>query len=412
LEHDERKVGTASRSAGVSKASKRMDGSPADLGGLIIAGSVPTVGPELEGLGARAAAFARASKSPATERAYASDWRYFEAWCSRAGLTALPAAPATIGGYLAHRADDLKVASLNRCVAAIVAAHRVAGHSLDREHPAISAVLAGIRRRFGSRQEAKTAILTADLRKMVRALPATLAGVRDAAVLLIGFAGAFRRSELAALDLEDVEVTDLGLILTIHRSKTDQVGAGRKIGIPRGRKGTCPVEALDRWIKAGRISSEALFTALDRSHAGERISGQAIAEVVKRAAVRALASILPATLDTRCALVLPKGYHRLDGIAGDRPVPRGYRWHTRGKWRKAGRPGNESRTLWGNTTIPCKKALWRLLCLLPLRERGAPAAISGSVARNSVEMIGRPPRRLSGQAGERHLPALSGPYPR
>lgn len=179
----------------------------------------------------------------------------------------------TIGAYLADRASDLKVGSLNRRVAAIVAAHRFAGHALDRKHPAIGAVLAGIRRLFGSRQEAKAAILTADLRKMVRALPVTLAG-------------AFRRSELAALDLEDVEIMDQGLIVAIRRSKTDQEGAGRKIGIPRGRKGTCAATALQDWIAAGGITAGTLFTALDRGHAGGRLSGQAIAEIVKRAAVQ------------------------------------------------------------------------------------------------------------------------------
>lgn len=263
-----------------------MDGSSAGVAGLVIEGLVPALAPQLEELGARAASFAREARAPATERAYRSDWRDFAAWCARNGLDAIPAAPATIGAYLADRASDLKVGSLNRRVAAIVAAHRFAGHALDRKHPAIGAVLAGIRRRFGSRQEAKAAILTADLRKMVRALPVTLAGVRDAAVLLIGFAGAFRRSELAALDLEDVEIMDQGLIVAIRRSKTDQEGAGRKIGIPRGRKGTCAATALQDWIAAGGITAGTLFTALDRGHAGGRLSGQAIAEIVKRAAVQ------------------------------------------------------------------------------------------------------------------------------
>src|SRR5205807_62387 len=142
---------------------------------LITVGSVPAIERDVGGLGARAAAFARASKSPATERAYASDLRDFEAWCECGNLTFLPAAPTTIGAYLADRADGLKVSSLNRRVAAIVAAHRLAGHSLDRNHPAIGAVLAGIRRRLGSRQDAKTAIMTPELRKMVHALPRTLA---------------------------------------------------------------------------------------------------------------------------------------------------------------------------------------------------------------------------------------------
>lgn len=263
-----------------------MDGSSADLAGLVIEGSAPAIVPQLEELGARAAAFAREARSPGTQRAYESDYRDFAAWCTRAGLDAIPAAPATVGAYLADRAGALKAASLSRRIAAIVAAHRLAGYPLDRKHPAIGAVLAGIRRRFGSRQETKAAVLTADLRRMVRALPASPAGVRDAAILLVGFGGALRRSELAALDLEDIEIIDQGLIVTIRRSKTDQAGIGRKVGIPRGRKGTCAATALQDWIAAGAITASALFTALDRGHAGGRLSGQAIAAIVKRAALQ------------------------------------------------------------------------------------------------------------------------------
>jgi hypothetical protein len=146
-------------------------GPPPSSPALFIGGSVPASALSFEELGARAAAFARNSRVPATDRAYRSDWRDFEGWCCRAGLTPLPAAPATIGAYLADRADDLKVSSLARKVAAIAAAHRLAGYRLDRSHPAIAAVLAGIRRRFGSRQEAKAAILTPELRRMVRAQP-------------------------------------------------------------------------------------------------------------------------------------------------------------------------------------------------------------------------------------------------
>jgi integrase len=212
-----------------------MDGAAFLASEPIIEGSMlPVVIPGAEELGARAAAFARNSKAPATERAYASDWRGFEAWCNGAGLAALPASPATVGAYLADRAGNLKVATLGRRIAAIITAHRMAGFQLDGKHPAISAVLGGIARRFGARQDAKTAILTAELRRLLRALPATAAGTRDAAILLIGFAGAVRRSELAALDVEDLEVGDQGLIVTIRRSKVDQIGIGRQVGIPSG----------------------------------------------------------------------------------------------------------------------------------------------------------------------------------
>jgi integrase len=254
---------------------KTMDGSDApNIGGL-----VPAIGPDLDEFDARAAAFARSSRAPATERAYSPDWRDFEASCDRAGVDPLPAAPATIGRYLADNAERLKVSTLVRRAAAIAVAHRLTGYPLDRGHPAIASVLAGIRLSYGSAQQAKAAILTADLRRIVRALPARIDGVRDAAILLVGFAGAFRRSELAALDLEDIDLGEQGLILTIPaRKPTRRAPADKKIGIPRGRsKATCPVAALERWIAAGTITTGAVFIALARGYVGERLSGQAIA---------------------------------------------------------------------------------------------------------------------------------------
>jgi integrase len=153
--------------------------------------------------------------------------------------------------------------------------HRLAGQPFDRNYPAIGAVLAGIRRRFGSRQEAKSSILTSDLRNMARALPVTPSGFREASILLVGFTGAFRLSELAALDLEDLELAHQGAIITVRRSRTEWTGAGRKVGITRDRKGTCPVVALERWIEAGGITAGPVFGALDRGHAGQRPSHRA-----------------------------------------------------------------------------------------------------------------------------------------
>jgi site-specific recombinase XerD len=268
-----------------------------------MAETLPALPVDLSDLAARAAEFARCSRSAATERAYRSDWADFSGWCERAGLSPLPAAPATVGAYLSDRAGRLKVATLNRRIAAITGAHRIAGLGLDGRHPAIARVLAGIRRAYGTRQEAKTAILTEDLRRVVRALPTTtVAGLRDKAVLLVGFAGAFRRSELAALDRGDVSLTPGGVVLTIRRSKTDQEGHGRQVGIPRSRQpATCPVAALEAWLNATDALSaivnaemglgqprleRPVFQALDHGKPGDRLSGQAVAEIVKRAVSR------------------------------------------------------------------------------------------------------------------------------
>ena len=255
-----------------------------------MAETLPALPVDLSDLAARAAEFARSSRSAATERAYRSDWTDFSGWCERAGLSPLPAAPATVGAYLSARTGELKVATLHRRLAAITAAHRMAGLGLDGGHPAIARVLAGIRRAYGTRQQAKTAILTEDLRRVVRALPTTLAGIRDKAVLLVGFAGAFRRSELAALDLGDISLSNAGLTITIRRSKTDQEGAGRQVGIPRARKTsvTCPVAALESWLneRTELTNSDALFLGVFHGRLMGRLSGQAIAEIVKRAVNR------------------------------------------------------------------------------------------------------------------------------
>jgi integrase len=266
-----------------------------------MAETLPALPLDLGQIGARAAELARTSRSAATERAYRSDWADFAAWCRAAGLVEMPAEATTVGAYLADRADRLKVATLGRRIAAITAAHRMAGQGFDGGHPAIARVLAGIRRRYGTKQAAKTAILTDDLRRVVRALPATLAGLRDKAVLLVGFAGAFRRSELVAMDLGDLNLSEAGLVITIRRSKTDQEGAGREVGIPRSRKITCPVAALEAWLNAGDglrliVNSEMglgkpdlaspVFRAIDHGRLAQRLSGQAVAEIVKRAVRR------------------------------------------------------------------------------------------------------------------------------
>jgi site-specific recombinase XerD len=254
----------------------------------------------LEELAGRAQDFARATRAPATLRAYRADWTDFTTWCGAAGQTALPASPQTVGLYLAARSERLKVASLRRRLSAIAVAHKLAGLHLDLKHPAVSEVLAGIRRQLGSRSVAKTALSPDDLRRVLQKLPHTLAGTRDRALLLVGFAGAFRRSELAALDLVDIKLNTQGAAILIRRSKTDQAGIGETIGIPRSRRVTCPVAALEQWISAlvavnrpvvavgpGEIAAEPLFRVIWKgSRLGERLTGDGVSRIIKRAVAR------------------------------------------------------------------------------------------------------------------------------
>ena len=154
-------------------------------------------------------------------------------------------------------------------------------------------MLQGIRRRKGVAPDQVHAIALDDLRKMVAALPEGLAGSRDHALLLLGFAGAFRRSELVALNVEDLEKTEDGVVVHIRRSKTDQEAAGRHVGIPYGSTNLCPVTAPRHWLEAALISSDPVFRKVDRhGHVGaEHLSPSSVAAIVNRAA--ALAGLAP-----------------------------------------------------------------------------------------------------------------------
>jgi hypothetical protein len=190
-----------------------------------------------------AADFARASKAPATQAAYGSDFRIFEVWCAARGISALPATAESLCAFLADEAAAGKRAStLGRRLAAIRYFHRAAGCDTPTSDEKVKAVLSGIRRTIGAAPVRKKAA-TADITIAMAATGTSLRALRDRAVLLLGFAGAFRRSELVALDVEDIEDVPEGLLITIRRSKTDQEGQGRKVAIPRGEI-ACPVAAV------------------------------------------------------------------------------------------------------------------------------------------------------------------------
>lgn len=237
----------------------------------------------------KADAYVRAAKSPATLRAYRADWQHFEAWCSGSGLASLPADPRTVALYLADCAGHAKVATIARRIAAISKAHQAAGHEspASMKHAAVSEVWKGIRRQHGVAQSVKAPMLIDDVRRMVETIPGRneLLAVRDRALLLIGFAGAFRRSELVALDVADARETADGLVITIRRSKTDQEGAGRRVALPYGSNPqTCPVRAFRRWLEVSGITGGALFRSVNRHGQLQdgRLSDKAVALVVKR----------------------------------------------------------------------------------------------------------------------------------
>ncbi len=233
---------------------------------------------------ASVARYARASRAASTLRGYRSDWKDFQRWCALNWMDSLPATPETVAAYISHCADrgDLKAGSIQRRVSAIAAIHTGHGHSSPTTHAEVRLVLAGVRRTLGVAQTGKTPVLTSDVAAMLSSVPDKLLGVRDRALMLMGFAGAFRRSELVALNVEDLECREDGLKATIRKSKTDQEGEGQVIGIAHGTK-LCPVRALQEWLTAAQIESGAIFRRVDRhGRLLERMSPEAVALVVKR----------------------------------------------------------------------------------------------------------------------------------
>jgi integrase len=234
---------------------------------------------------AQAKAYAQAAMAPNTSRAYRTDWADFQGWCDAVPTGALPATPVIVGTYLADRAETLAVATLERRLAAVATAHRLAGHQLDTRHPAIRDVMRGIRNIHGTAQRGAAPATTVVIKAMVDSCGEGLLGLRDRALLLIGFAGALRRSELVALTWDDLAEEADGLRITIRRSKTDQEGEGQMVGILRTGTPTCPVAALQAWREAVQHSDGPVFRSVDRhGWVGTSLSDRAVALIVKRRA--------------------------------------------------------------------------------------------------------------------------------
>ena len=212
------------------------------------------------------------SLSFATRKAYASDVKIFSAWCAAHALAALPAAPETVALFLADQARaGVAASTLNRRLAAIKCAHEAKGHDTPTAHKGVTAALKGIRRAKGTAPTKKKAATADIVKEMVRRCPHTLAGQRDRALLLLGFAGAFRRAELVALTVADLAFVADGLRVTIRKSKTDQEGAGQVIAIPHGSVLFCPVAALKHWLAMAGIEAGAIFRAVGKgSRVGQR----------------------------------------------------------------------------------------------------------------------------------------------
>jgi site-specific recombinase XerD len=250
------------------------------------ASSLPAVlRPQLE----EAAGYARAEKAVATRRAYRSDFALFRSWCEAKRVSDLPAPPEVVAAFLAAEANrGAKVATISRRLAAIRYAHKLAGHEPPTNLEAVKATLRGIRRTVGSAPTRKAPATADKIIAMVAEAGTDLKGLRDRAILLLGFAGAFRRSELVGLDVTDLEFCAGGLRVSIRKSKTDQEGLGARIAVAPGST-ACPVDAVRAWIRAAGISAGPLFRPVTRTGkiSSRRLSARAVAEFVKAYARRA-----------------------------------------------------------------------------------------------------------------------------
>jgi integrase len=266
----------------------------------VVAAAVPA---HLETLAETARDYARGAKAAATQRAYAADWRHYTAWCQRQDLEPLPPAAQVIGLYLAACAStraganqkSAAVRTIERRLSALSWMCAQHGTPLDRADRHIAEVMKGIRRQHGRPPEQKEAVLADDLLAMLATLKHDLRGLRDRAILLLGFAGGLRRSEITGLDCGPeqtgdgagwIEMLEQGIVIRV-RGKT----GWREVEVGRGSSElSCPVLALEIWLKLGRIAHGPLFrrvTAGGKEAAAERLTDKHVARLVKRTALAA-----------------------------------------------------------------------------------------------------------------------------
>jgi integrase len=209
---------------------------------------------------AAAQALAKKANAPATLRAYKADWMHFAQWCAERGFVAVPAAPATVGAYLAGLAGSHAPTTIRRRLSALGKMHRFNDLPWNPAHRGIQGPLQGVLRTHGRPVRKAAALTLPMLRQLLATCDETARGRRDRALLLFGFVGALRRSELVALRVEDVAIVPGGLRLRILRGKTDQAGQGAEIGLPRGRHvETCPGRAFAAWQVMARRKAGPLF---------------------------------------------------------------------------------------------------------------------------------------------------------
>ena len=212
----------------------------------------------------------RNSKSSNTLRAYQSDYNDFILFCSKNGFQAMPTQPKILALYLTHLASYSKYSTLKRRLASISILHKAKGHYIDVKHPIIIENLMGIKRTLGSNQKGKKPLIIKDLKLLIKAIDESkeknIRKIRDKALILVGFSGGFRRSELVNIEYEDVEFVREGVKIFVKRSKTDQSGEGMTKAIPYfENENFCPVKFLNKWILEAELKNGKIFDISDKS---------------------------------------------------------------------------------------------------------------------------------------------------
>ena len=251
---------------------------------------------------AAAVAYAADALSEPTKRAYARDWAHFAAWCRSQSVDPdeMPVHPVLIAAYLGKQAETLGKSALDGRVAAIAHEHRARGHTWNGRHPAIRATLQGVRRNRQTKVRPAAALCSDEVKQLLSVCPTNLAGLRDRALFLIGLAGAFRRSELVAIDFVHLRLEAAHVVIHVPRSKRDQEGKGAEVTIPRmrdpegGLSETCPVAALEAWLKKARIRRGPVFRGVTATgRLGDRLGSDGVRHILLQRAKAARLTVHP-----------------------------------------------------------------------------------------------------------------------
>ncbi len=230
----------------------------------------------------------KSSKADNTLRAYKSDFKDFGKFCAKHGFNSLPTEPKVISLYLTHLSSSSKISTLRRRLVSIGVVHKIKGHYLDTKHPIIIENLMGIKRKKGSIQTGKKPILINHLKQIINVIDEQkiekIKKLRNRTLILVGFSGGFRRTELISVDLEDLDFVDEGVKITLRRSKTDQFGEGQVKGIPYfTNEKFCPVRSLKNWLNLSKIKNGPIFRRFAKGSilTRHRLTDQSVVLIIK-----------------------------------------------------------------------------------------------------------------------------------